>query len=56
MQGRRERGAAPTQTLERPGTTPESVPGSGGGIGETEEPESPREGGRVQDPKGRDTP
>jgi hypothetical protein len=52
MQGRKERGAAPTQTLERPGTTP----GDGGGIGKTEEPEPPREGGRVQDPKSRNTP
>jgi len=56
MQGRRERGAAPTQTLERPGTTPEATPGSGGRIGKTEKRESPREGGRVQDPKNRDTP
>ena len=56
MQGRKERGAAPTQTLDRPGTTPEAMPGSGGGIGKTEEPEPPREGGRVHDPKSRNTP
>jgi hypothetical protein len=56
MQGRKERGALPTQTLERPGTTPATTPGSGGGIGKTEEPEAPREGGRVQDPKSRNTP
>jgi len=43
MQGRKERGAAPT-------------PGSGGGVGKTEKPEPPREGGRVQDPKNRNTP
>jgi hypothetical protein len=56
MQGRKERGAAPTPTLERPGTTPEATPGSGGGMGKTEKPEPPREGGRVQDPKSRNTP
>jgi hypothetical protein len=56
MQGRKERGAAPTQTLDRPGTTPEATPGAGGGIGRTEKPEPPREGGRVQDPKSRNTP
>jgi hypothetical protein len=56
MQGRKERGAVPTQTLERPGTTPEARPGSDGGIGTTEEPEPPRGGGRMQDPKSRNTP
>jgi hypothetical protein len=55
MQGRTQRGAAPTPTLERPGTTPEATPGTGGGIGKAETPE-PREGGRVQDPKSRNTP
>ena len=50
MQGRKERGAVPTQTLERPGTTKAS------GAAETGEPEPPREGGRVQDPKTRNTP
>src|SRR5437762_10219836 len=54
--GRKERGAAPTPTLERPGTTPEATPGSGGGVGKTEKHEPPREGGRVQDPKNRNTP
>jgi hypothetical protein len=48
MQGHKERGAAPTQTLERPGTTPPEPPGTG--------KEPPREGGRVQDPKTRNTP
>ncbi|HZX95349.1 MAG TPA: hypothetical protein VFE90_12590 [Myxococcales bacterium] len=48
MQGKKERGAAPTQTLDRPGTTPERTPGTGA--------EPPREGGRVQDPKSRNTP
>lgn len=48
MQGGKDRGAAPTQTLERPGTTPERTPGTGA--------EPPREGGRVQDPKTRNTP
>jgi hypothetical protein len=48
MQGEKDRGAAPTKTLERPGTTPEHTPGTGG--------EPPREGGRVQDPKSRNTP
>ena len=52
MQGRKERGAVPTQTLERPGTTP----GAGGETGTSEESEPPREGGRVQDPKTRNTP
>ncbi|MGZ6124418.1 MAG: hypothetical protein ACXWLR_05635 [Myxococcales bacterium] len=56
MQGQKERGAAPTPTLERPGTTPAGTPGSGGGIGKTGESEPPREGGRVQDPKTRNTP
>jgi hypothetical protein len=50
MQGRKERGAAPTQTLDRPGTTPEPRTGN------AETPEPPREGGRVQDPKTRNTP
>jgi hypothetical protein len=48
MQGQKERGAAPTQILERPGTTKEEPPGTGH--------EPPREGGRVQDPKTRNTP
>src|SRR5207248_10907881 len=56
MQGSKDRGAAPTQTLDRPGSTPEATPGSGGGIGKTATPEPPREGGRVQDPKSRNTP
>jgi hypothetical protein len=56
MQGKKERGAAPTQTLERPGTTPAGTPGSGGGIGKPPEKEAPREGSRVQDPRGRNTP
>jgi len=56
MQGRKERGAAPTPTLDRPGTTPQATPGSGGDIGKTEKPEPPREGGRVQDPKSRNMP
>ncbi len=48
MQGRKDRGVAPTQTLERPGTSPERTPGTGA--------EPTREGGRVQDPKSRNTP
>jgi hypothetical protein len=48
MQGKKERGAAPTPILERPGTTPEDPPGTGS--------EPRREGGRVQDPKTRNTP
>lgn len=48
MQGQKERGSAPTQILERPGTTPKEPPGAGN--------EPPREGGRVQDPKSRNTP
>ena len=56
MQGRKDRGAVPTTTLERPGTTPSTTPGTGGGIGKTESPEPPRGGGRVQDPKTRNTP
>jgi hypothetical protein len=59
MQGQKDRGAGPAQTLERPGTTPVGTPGSGGGVGgvvKTDTPEPPREGGRVQDPKSRNTP
>jgi hypothetical protein len=56
MQGQKERGAAPTQTLPRPGTIPVATPGSGGGIGRPKDDEAPREGGRVQDPKSRNTP
>jgi hypothetical protein len=56
MQGTKERGAAPTQTLERPGTSPVGTPGSGGGIGKTPPEDAPCEGGRVQDPKSRNTP
>jgi hypothetical protein len=56
MQGKKERGAAPTPILERPGTTPAGIPGSGGGIGKPPDDEAPREGGRVQDPKSRNTP
>jgi hypothetical protein len=55
MQGGKNRGSAPTQTLERPGTTPAGTPGSGDGIGKTSDPE-PREGGQVQDPKSRNSP
>jgi hypothetical protein len=56
MQGQKQRGAAPTPTLDRPGTTPETTPGTGGGIGKTDEREAPPDGGRVQDPKTRNTP
>jgi hypothetical protein len=56
MQGQRERGAAPTQTLERPGTTPAGAQGSGGGVDKDAGNEPPRAGGRVQDPKNRNTP
>ena len=56
MQGRNDRGAAPEQTLPRPGTTPSATPGTGGGIGKTESPEPEGGGGRVQDPKSRNTP
>ena len=56
MQGTKERGAAPTKILERPGTTPTGTPGSGGEIGKPPDAqEPPREGGREQDPKGRNT-
>ena len=48
MQGKKERGAAPNRILERPGTTPKEPPGTGS--------EPRREGGRVQDPKTRNTP
>ena len=56
MQGKKERGAIPDQTLDRPGTTPAHTPGTGGRIGKTDSPEAPRAGGRVQDPKNRNTP
>ncbi len=56
MQGRKDRGAAPEPTLERPGSTPPNPPGSGGGLGKTDPPEPPRAGGRVQDPRTRNTP
>ena len=54
IQGERERGGAPEKILERPGTTPQGTPGSGGGIGKKEPPEDTS--GRVQDPKSRNTP
>ena len=57
MQGKKDRGAAPTPILERPGTTPERTPGTGGGMEKTPaEEEAPREGGRVQDPNTRHSP
>ena len=56
MQGRRERGAAPTQTLERPGTTPEATPGSGGGIGKTENRSRLERADAFRTRKSRDSP
>jgi hypothetical protein len=57
MQGRKERGAAPTPVLERPGTTPARTPGTGGAIRKPPgEEEASREGGRVQDPNTRNSP
>jgi hypothetical protein len=56
MQGEKERGAVPTPTLDRPGTTPPGTPGTGGVIVKEDEPGKRREGGRVEDPKSRNTP
>ena len=40
MQGKKDRGAAPTPILKRPGTTPSGTPGNGGGIGKPPEDEA----------------
>lgn len=55
MQGKKDRGAAPSPTLPRPGTTPAGTPGTGGEVAKRETPQAP-EGGRVQDPEIRDNP